>query len=191
VYDREVEMQSHLVWGQALLAYTLTNSGQCFFLSLTAGTSVDADRFSAYRLGALLPLVSEFPLSLPGYYYQEISARQFVLLGGNYTIPLDPKDRWNLNVTAATAGVDYLAGLRQPGDWLSGVGGGILYKASSVKVMVGYAYGIDAIRTGGRGAHSIGFLMQFDLGHARTSLLNPEEPGRWRGLQEIIGAFGD
>lgn len=191
VYDRQVKMQSHLFWGQALLAYTMTNSGQCFFLSLTAGTSVDADRFSAYRLGALLPLVSEFPLSLPGYYYQEISARQFVLLGGNYSIPLDPKDRWNLNVTAATAGVDYLEGLRQPGDWLSGVGGGILYKASSVKVMVGYAYGFDAIRTGGRGAHSIGFLMQFDLGHAKTALLNPEEPGRWRGLQEIIGAFRD
>lgn len=191
VYDRQVEMQSHLFWGQALLAYTMTNSGQCFFMSLIAGTSVDADRFSAYRLGALLPLVSEFPLSLPGYYYQEISARQFVLLGGNYSIPLDPKDRWNLNLTAATAGVDYLQGLRQPGDWLSGVGGGILYKASSVKVMVGYAYGIDAIRTGGRGAHSIGFLMQFDLGHAKSALLNPEEPGRWRGLQEIIGAFRD
>ena len=191
VYDRQVEMQSHLFWGQALLAYTMTNSGQSFFMSLIAGTSVDADRFSAYRLGALLPLVSEFPLSLPGYYYQEISARQFVLLGGNYSIPLDPKDRWNLNLTAATAGVDYLQGLRQPGDWLSGVGGGILYKASSVKVMVGYAYGIDAIRTGVRGAHSIGFLMQFDLGHAKSALLNPEEPGRWRGLQEIIGAFRD
>jgi hypothetical protein len=192
VYDRQVEIQSHLFWGQALLAYTMTNSGQSFFLSLITGTSVDADRFSAYRLGALLPLVSEFPLSLPGYYYDEISARQFVLLGGNYNIPIDAKDRWNLNVTAATAGVDYLPGLRQPGNWLSGVGGGILYKASSVKVMVGYAYGVDAIRSSGRGAHSIGFLMQFDLGHAKSAaVLNPDEPGRWRGLQEVLGAFRD
>jgi hypothetical protein len=191
VFDRRVEAQSHLFWGQALLAYTMTNSGQCFFLSLIAGTSVDPDRFSAYRLGALLPLVSEFPLSLPGYYYQEISARQFVLVGGNYMFPLDPMRHWNLNVTAATAGVDYLPGLEQSGNWLSGVGGGVLYRGSSVKVMVGYAYGVDALRTGSRGAHSIGFLMQYDLGHARTALLNPEEPGRWRGLQQLIGAFRD
>jgi hypothetical protein len=190
-FDRRIEAHTHLFWGQALLAYTFTNSGQSFYLNLTAGTSVDPDRFSAYRLGALLPLVSEFPLSLPGYYYQEISARQFALLGGNYLVPLDRRQRWNVNVVAATADVDYLPGTRQPGNWLSGVGGGVLYKSSSVKVMAGYAYGIDAIRSNGRGGHSIGFLMQFDLGHARSAVLSPEEPGRWRGLQEILGAFRD
>ena len=52
-----MEDMSHLFWGQALLAYTFTNSGQSFYINLTGGTSVDADRFSAYRLGALLPLV--------------------------------------------------------------------------------------------------------------------------------------
>jgi len=71
--DRTLKSDAHLFWGQALLAYTLPHSNS-FYVGLTAGTSVDADRFSAYRLGALLPLVSEFPLSLPGYYYQEISA---------------------------------------------------------------------------------------------------------------------
>lgn len=189
-FDRQVESFSHLFWGQALLAYTLTNSGQGFYLNLTAGASVKPDRFSAYRLGALLPLVSEFPLSLPGYYYQEISAREFLLLGGNYIIPLDPKHRWNLNINAATAGVDYLPGLEQPGHWLSGAGAGILYKSSMLKVMVGYAYGVDAIRSSGRGAHSVGVLMQVDLERA-LSVLNPEEPERWRGLQRIFGAFKD
>lgn len=188
--DRQVKDFSHLFWGQALLAYTFTNSGQSFYINLTAGTSVDADRFSAYRLGALLPLVSEFPLSLPGYYYQEISARQFVMLGGNYMVPLDEKGRWNANIVAATAGVDYLPGLEQPGNWHSGVGGGILYQARSLKVMVGYAYGIDAIRSEGRGAHSIGILMQVDLDHAREFLFNPQQPNRWRGFQRIFGAFG-
>src|SRR5262249_7016073 len=80
--DRSIEPHSHLFWGEALLAYVLPELKHSFFLSLTAGTSVDADRLSAYRMGALLPLVSEYPLSLPGYYYQELSARQFVLLGG-------------------------------------------------------------------------------------------------------------
>jgi hypothetical protein len=190
--DRHINSNSQLFWATALLAYTMTNSGQSFYVSVTAGTSVNADRLSAYRLGALLPMVSEFPLSLPGYYYQEISARQFVLLGGNYIIPLDKKDRWNVNINAATAGVDYVPGLQQPGDWLSGVGGGLLYKTSSLKVMVGYAYGIDAIRTGGRGAHSVGILMQFDLGHAKRNLLNPEDLSRWRGWGRMVnGIFGD
>jgi hypothetical protein len=190
-FDRAVNRQAHLFWGQALLAYTFEKSKQSFFLNLTAGGSIDADRFSAYRLGALLPLVSEFPLSLPGYYYHEISAKRYVLLGGNYMVPLDKKGRWNANIVATTAGVDYIPGLEQPGRWHSGVGGGILYQSGSIKLMVGYGYGVDAIRGNSRGAHSIGILMQFDLEHAKQELLNPQQPDRWRGFQRIFGAFGD
>ena len=95
-YDRSVEEQSHLFWAEAALSYTLPKSQQNFYVRLTAGTSVDADRFSAYRLGGYLPLVAEFPLSLPGYYFQEISARQFVLFNANYLLPLDKSQRWNL-----------------------------------------------------------------------------------------------
>ena len=68
--DRELKSQSHLFWMEAALAYTLTNSQQSFYVRFTAGTSADADRFSSYRLGGFLPLVAEYPLSLPGYYYQ-------------------------------------------------------------------------------------------------------------------------
>ncbi len=189
--DRKLEPHSHLFWGEALLAYTMPESKHSFYVSLTAGTSVDADRLSAYRLGALLPLVSEFPLSLPGYYYEEITATDFVLLGGNYMLPLDRKQRWNLNATATTAVVRYLQGLEQPGNWHTGLGAGILYKTPSWKVMVGYGYGVEAIRSGGRGAHSIGLLMQLDWGQAKEALFNPGEPNRWRGLQRIMGLFGN
>ncbi len=138
--------QSHLFWTEAALAYTLPKSQQSFYVRLTAGTSVDADRFSAYRLGGFLPLVSEFPLSLPGYYFQEISARQFVLLNANYLVPLDPGKLFDLDLNASTAVVDYLPGESQPGNCLSGVGGGILYHTPSnrLKLMLNYAYGIDA-----------------------------------------------
>ena len=57
--------QSHLFWAEAALSYTLPKSQQNFYTRLTAGTSVDADRFSAYRLGGFLPLVSEFPCRCP------------------------------------------------------------------------------------------------------------------------------
>jgi hypothetical protein len=165
---RTIQPNSHQFWARALLAYTLPKSRQSFSLNLTAGTSVQADRFSAYRLGSLLPLGSEFPLDLPGYFYDEISARQFVLLGGNYSVPLDRQGHWNLDAVAASAVVDYLPGLGQPGNWNNGVGGGILYKRSDTfKVLVSYAYGIDAIRNGSRGAQSIGILVQLDWEQAK------------------------
>jgi hypothetical protein len=188
--DRSIEAHSHLFWFEGYLAYLMPETKQSFAVNLTAGTSVDADRFSAYRLGALLPLVSEFPLSLPGYYYQEISARQFVLLSANYLFPLDNKQHWNIDLNAATAFVDYLPGLEQPGHWHSGVGAGVLFKSSSWKVMLAYGYGVDAIRSEGRGAHSIGLLMQLDLSAAKESLFNPAQPGLWRGLQQVFGLFG-
>jgi hypothetical protein len=113
-----------------------------------------------------------------------------VLLGANYLIPLDQRQRWNLNFTGAAAAVDYLSGMGQPGNWLTGMGFGILYKTPSLKVMVGYAYGANAIRSNHRGADSIGVLMQLDLEHAR-SVVSPEEPNRWRGLQRVLGVFND
>jgi hypothetical protein len=186
--DRETEQQSHLFWAEAALSYTLPKSQQNFFARLLAGTSVDADRFSAYRLGGYLPLVSEFPLSLPGYYFQEISARQFVLFNVNYLLPLDRSQRWNFDVNAASALVDYLPGEGQPGNSLTGVGGGIFYRAPSdrLKIMFHYAYGVDALRSHGRGANSVGILLQWDLRKARGEKLIPAHPDRWRGWQWFL-----
>ncbi|SPE62454.1 conserved hypothetical protein [Verrucomicrobia bacterium] len=186
--DRRVEPHSHLFWGEALLAYTLPECKHSFFLGLTAGTSIDADRFSAYRLGGQLPLAAEFPLALPGYYFQELSAQRFVLVNANYILPLDKHQRWNLDFTAASAAVDYLPGLGQHGAWNSGVGGGLLYRTSSLKIMAGYAYGVDAVRSSGRGANSIGILMQLDL--EKANFLLPADPGVWRGLQDMFNLFG-
>jgi hypothetical protein len=186
-----VESQSHLFWGEAYLAYTLPESQHSFSLNLTAGTSLGADRLSAYRLGGFLPLVAEYPLWLPGYYYQELSARQFVLINGNYMFPLDHHHRWNVIATAATAWVDYLPGLSQPGNWNSGLGAGVFYTSPTWRVLVGYGYGVDAIRSDGRGAHSIGFLLQFDLSHAKEAFLKTPSTGGWQGLQRVLGVLRD
>lgn len=188
--DRELQNVSHHFWGQALLAYTLPGNGQYFRVSATAGTSLDADRLNCYRLGALLPLASEFPLALPGYFYQELSSQRFALLGASYLFPLDRHQRWSANLTAATAYVDYLPGLEQPGGrWHSGVAGGVLFSlpGDTLKVLLVYAYGVDAIRGGHRGAQSVSILIQLDLKQARGALLNPDKPGRWRGWQRIFG----
>jgi hypothetical protein len=187
--DRELSEQSHLFWVEAALAYTFTNSGQSFYVRFTAGTSADADRFSAYRLGGFLPLIAEYPLSLPGYFYQEISANQFVLFNANYLLPLDREKRWNLDVNFASAFVDYLPGESQPGNWLNGVGGGIMYHSPSNrwKVMLDYGYGIDAIRSQGRGASSVGLLLQIDLGTLRSKTFNAVQPSGWHEWERIFG----
>ncbi len=187
--DREVKAASHLFWTEAALSYTLPESQQNIYARLTAGTSVNADRFSAYRLGSFLPLVAEYPLSLPGYFYQEISARQFALLNLNYILPLDPSKHWELNLNASSAFVDYLPGEEQPGNWLNGVGGGIIYRAPSdrFKVMLDYAYGVDAIRDGSRGANSVGILIQIDLERVASSGFNNANPNRWRGWGWLLG----
>ena len=142
----------------------------------------------------MLPLASEFPLNLPGYYFQEITARRFVLLGGQYSIPLDSAAHWNLNGFASTAVVDYLPGMEQPGNWHSGIGGGVSYQSpqNTWQVIAGFAYGVDAIRTDGRGAHSIGLLCQFDLEarqRARHSPQIPESPYKSLGLFRIFGGL--
>jgi hypothetical protein len=185
-----VEKASQLFLGEALLIYTLPKLQHNIALALTAGTSINADRFSAYRLGAFLPLVSEYPLSIPGYYYQELSATRFILFSASYMIPLDERQRWNINLNAATAYVDYLddTGTSHPSN--TGVGVGLLYKTQSFKIMLTYGYGIDALRTQGRGANSIGVLMQLDWSKARGELFSPTEPNLWQGMQRILGMFG-
>ncbi|HEX5398173.1 MAG TPA: hypothetical protein VFY06_03900 [Verrucomicrobiae bacterium] len=187
--DRELNPNSHLFWTEAALSYTLPKSHQNFSVRLTSGTSLNADRFSAYRLGGYLPLVSEFPLTLPGYYYQEISADQFVLLNASYLVPLNKSQRWSLHANVSSAFVDYLTGEGQPGNWLNGVGGGILYRSPTdrLKIMFTCGYGVDAIRSDGRGAESIGVLMEWNLGKAPAGKFSPTQPNRWRGWQWLLG----
>lgn len=187
--DRKVEISSHLFWARGLLTYTFPKLQHSFTVNLTGGTSIDPDRFSSYRLGGILPFASEFPLTLPGYYFQEISADRFVLFAGQYSLPLDKENRWAFTAVAATATVQYVSGLEQPGHWHSGVGGGIRYRSpkDAWQVVLAYAYGIDAIRDSGRGAHNIGLLLQFDLERAHVPLFDPgEQPLRSRILQRFF-----
>ncbi len=189
--DRSLELNpdSHRFWLRGLLAYTLPELRHNFEVTVTAGTGVNLDRLSAYRLGGNLPLGAEFPLSLPGYFFQELSARSFVLMGGAYSIPLDKQQQWRVSALATTACVDYIPGLAQPGHWNSGVGAGLVYRSptDSWQIAVGYGYGIDAIRNGQRGAQSVSILLQFDLDRTRRRLFDPsEEIPQSRGLQEIF-----
>ena len=177
---------------RALLGYTLPESKQNFLVSVTAGDSAGTDRFSAYRLGGFLPLAAEFPLSLPGYYYQELSATRFAILNANYSVPLDPQKRFAITAVASTSIMEYLPGLQQPGHLNSGVGGGLSYNSTSGawKLLLDYGYGFNAIRDNGRGASTVGMLVQINLERTHPQYVVPgNDTGVIRGLENFVHSF--
>ena len=163
--DRVLNADSELFWGRALLIYTLPKSRQSFEINLTAGAGVDVDRFSAYRVGGNLMMNSEFPLVIPGYFEGELSARDFLCLNGEYTIPLDAGKRWTLNPMGSIATMDYAPGMSQPGHFNSGAGVGLGYQRPSGtwRALASYGYGFEAIRSNGRGGQSIGLSLEINL----------------------------
>jgi hypothetical protein len=163
--DRITETRSHLFWGRALMRYTSLRSEQNFEFSLTAGAVVEPDRFSAFRLGGLLPFASEFPLNIPGYYFQELSASRFTLVNGEYSFPFAPGKNLRMTVFGAAAHVDALGGLEQSRDWHTGVGGGVMFISPSGSWFASlvYGYGFQAFRDGERGANQVGLLFQYDF----------------------------
>lgn len=163
--DRTVSPDSSLYWVYAGLNYTWTNSGNKISFAITAGGSSSADRFSAWRLGGVLPLIAEFPLMIPGYYYQELTAENFVHFYGAYLIPLDREHRFQLMLEGAAARLDYLPGFELPDRWQSGAGVGLSYtpKNQIMRVIVRYGYGFNSVRSSGDGSQSVGILFQFDF----------------------------
>lgn len=185
--DRRVETNSQLIWGRALLIYNKPDSAERFIAVLTAGTSLRADRFSAYRLGGDLPMAAEFPLSLPGYYYEEVRASRYSLLGGSYIVPISrDKKTWTASATASTALVDYAPGFGQRGKSHSGVGlgGAYLSHSQAWQVLAGYGYGINAARGHGNGGHTVGLLVQFDFQRVQVPFFHPANPND--GLHHLL-----
>ena len=163
--DRRINDSSHLFWTRAMLKYTFEETQQYFDLGLTLGTSLNADRFSAYRLGGILPFASEFPLSIPGYHHQELSAENFALVNFEYSFPFTPQKNWRLNFHGATAPLDFIDSQDQAEDWHSGLGGGITYVSprGAWFISLVYGYGFNALRDGEKGANQVGILFQYDF----------------------------
>jgi hypothetical protein len=177
--DRKVESRSHLFWTRGLMKYVFGQTEQMIESSLTAGTSLKPDRFSAYRLGGNLPFVSEFPLNIPGYYFQELSASRFALLNAQYSFPIEASKAWRMDVFGAAGPVEYLAGLEQPRRWHAGAGGGITYISpyGSWFVTLVYGHGFGALRSHGEGANQVALLFQYDFEAKKRGKLRWFIPG--------------
>jgi len=173
---RELSPSTGLYWAYANFNYTWTNIHHRIAFSMTAGGSDGADPLNAWRLGGVLPLVAEFPLMLPGYYYEELTAQSFLDFYSAYLFPLDPAGRWQLRFEAGAARVNYIPGFEQPTAWQSGVGIGLAFTPPdrAFHIVVRYGYGFQAERDGSLGAQSIGLLFQYDFEHrSRLSHAQP------------------
>jgi hypothetical protein len=169
--DRELNSVSHRFLANAQLLYTMPRSENYIALGLLGGAVINADRFSAYRLGGSLPFTSEYPLMLPGYFYEELSAQDFGLSYALYAVPLDRAKSWSIFAGGATAVVNYVDGLEQSGKWNSGVTSGLSFKSKNrrLQAVTAFGYGIDAIRSDGRGGYSVAFLLQYNFGNLASA----------------------
>ena len=163
--DRRVESTVQRFWARALLVYTLPTLHHRLSFSALGGGSVHVDRLSAWRIGGTLPLDAEFPLILPGYYEGEFSARNFILVGGDYSVPLDRGEQWRLGIGGAVARIGFVPGLAAPHAWNSGMSASLGYAPTTGawKASLVYGHAFDAIRHGRRGADSVTLLMELDL----------------------------
>lgn len=163
--DRAFEKNPHLFWGRTFLKYTFEESQRYFDIGLTLGASMDSDRFSAYRLGGFLPFVAEFPLNIPGYYFQEISAEKFGLLNAEYSFPFTPSKNWRITFYGAAAIVDYLDSHEHNDQFHAGLGGGLTYVSprGAWFVSMVYGHGFRAMRKEEHGANQVGILFQYDF----------------------------
>lgn len=187
-YNNELALESvsQLYWGRLLFARMFPQRVR-LELSLTGGGSVDPDRFSSFRLGGALPLASDFPLVIPGYYYQEISAKTFALISGQVLVPITEDGRFEVGILGAAANVSYLEGFGLGQPWNSGVGCGVAYHSPSGAwhILLGYGHGFNAPRHGERGANSLALLVQYDFRKNSTDFQNlwrNLSPSNWRGI---------
>lgn len=169
--DRRLESMAQRIFGRAQINYTTLESKHYIVAGLMGGGTFNSDRLSCYRLGGVLPYTKEFPLIIPGYGYQEISAKDYGLAYGAYTIPIGPEGRWSIIGMGALAAVKYQEGTGQPGTLNSGVGAGFGYTAENKrwKVMSVAGYGFQAMRGDDRGGVSLGLAFQYNFGATVTA----------------------
>lgn len=156
---------------------------------LNAGTGGSIGRLSAYRLGGMATQTSEFPLVIPGYFTQEISARRFLHAWAHTAVPFRGSDRFFVDLSAAGASVAPVPGTDPGALRHVGFAAGVAFapKDRGLNALLAYGYSPTAYRGGGRGGHSLALSVEIDF-------LAPAEPRargpfktRQQGLRWLFG----
>jgi hypothetical protein len=169
--DRELESVSHRIFGRAQINFTTLDLKHYIVAGLQAGTVLNSDRLSAYRLGGMLPYTSEFPLTIPGYFLGELSAQDYALLNALYSWRIGDS-QWKIVSMAGAAVVKYTDGMGQSGAFNSGVAGGLAWSSKNRRwrVVSACGYGINAERNNGhQGGVSAGLAFMYNFGPTDTA----------------------
>lgn len=168
--DRVLSRSVNLLWGR-LHASLPGPWGTRVGAGLNAGTGGHIGILSAYRLGGMTTQTSEFPLVLPGYFTQEISARRFVHAWGRTAVPFPGSKRFFIDLAAGGASVAPIPGTDPGAARHIGFSTGVSYapKRGGLHGQVAYGFAPTALRGTRRGAHSLALSVEIDF-------LAPAEP---------------
>ena len=169
--DRHLNSTSQRLFARTQMHFTTFHDQHYVVAGLQGGAAFDSDRLSCFRMGGVLPYTKEFPLEIPGYYFQEISAQDYGLAYVRYAIPFGPAKSWSVGAGYTIAVVKYQEGMGQPGSINSGIGSVIGYSAPSRKwkILGIFGYGFQAERSDGRGGYSLGCAFQYNFGKTKLS----------------------
>ncbi len=162
--DRYVRRNVNLYWARVFLSLPAPG-GIHAGGGMNAGGGGGQGRLSAYTLGGMLTQTSEFPLILPGYFGQEISASRFVHAWARAGVPILGSKRCFVNLTAAAASVRPMYGTDPGGIHHVGLAAGLSFEpaAGPLRVDLTYGYAPTALRGTHRGAQSLAFNFEYDF----------------------------
>jgi hypothetical protein len=169
--DRHLNNTPQRLFARTQIHFTTFHDQHYVVAGLQGGAAFDSDRLSCFRLGGVLPYTKEFPLEIPGYYFQELLARDFGLAYARYAIPFGPHKSWSVGAGYSIAAVKFQEGMGQAGAINSGLGRVIGYSAPSRrwKVLGIFGYGFQAQRRHGDGGYTLGCAFQYNFGKTKLS----------------------
>jgi hypothetical protein len=163
-HDRFVKREVNLYWMRFLLVLP-PDSGVRASAGASVGGGDRLGRLTAYRLGGMLTQSAEFPLIIPGYFSQEIAAREFGHVWARYGIPVERSRRFFVNVLAAGASVTPIRGTDPGGSLHAGMSVGLEFAPpkGALHGELTYGYAPRAVRGNHRGGEAFAITAELDF----------------------------
>lgn len=186
--DRDIAREVDLYWMRALVVLP-SDSGVKTSGGLDIGGGRRLGRLSAFRLGGMLTQTEEFPLAVPGYFSQEIAAREYGHAWARIGFPLDAERRYFANFMAAAASVTPIAGTDPGGVLHEGFSAGLEFSpaAAALHGELSYAYSPSAVRGNHRGGHSVALTLEIDFMAGRDEKSPKGRKSSQEGLGWLLG----
>ncbi len=131
------------------------------FPRIAGGLGENLDQISAWKIGGNLVGVEPYAYMLHGYYTRELFASDFALGNLAWTFPICHKYGITGNLYADWALIKLTPPSSRDWDNYFGFGAAVGFRGPwQVNTLVGYGYGVNAVRRGDRGGHEISLALE-------------------------------